>query len=447
MQDHPARRPQIAIVGRPNVGKSSLFNRLLGERRAIVDPTAGVTRDRLVETVRRPDLSLAFDLMDTGGLGIVDRDDLAASVELQVMTGAHAADLLLLMVDAREGRTLLDDEAARLLRRVDVPVLLIANKCENRSSERALGDFDALGFGAALPLSAQDGRGVGDLWQELCERLPEAPPGEEIERARIAVLGRRNTGKSSFVNALLGEERVIVSEIAGTTRDAVDVELEWEGEALTLVDTAGVHRRGKVADSVEFYSLTRSDQAIRRADLALLFLDLTEPFARLDQELARTIRDRHKPCVVVGTKSDLRPEASIADFRDLVEHKLPHLKGAPLVLLSNVTGKGRDRVLREALRLAQQARTRVGTGVLNRAVEGTMTSLRFRGRGEKPKILYATQLGVSPPTLLLFVNRKPLFTKEAMRAIERELRKRLGYEAVPLRLVLRERERSPSKRG
>jgi GTP-binding protein len=406
-----------------------------------------VTRDRLVETVRRPDLGLAFDLMDTGGLGIVDRDDLAASVEFQVLTGAHAADLLLLLVDSREGRTLLDDEAARLLRRADVPVLLLANKCENREAERGLSDFDALGFGAAVPLSAQDGRGVPEVWKALIERLPEAPEGEEQERVRIAVLGRRNTGKSSFVNALLGEERVIVSEIAGTTRDSVDVDFDWQGEPLTLVDTAGVHRRGKVADSVEFYSLTRSDQAIRRAELALLFLDLTQPIARLDQELARTVRDRHKPCLVVGTKADLAPEIGLAEFRDLVEHKLPHVKDAPLVLLSNVTGKGRDRVVREAVALAGRARTRVGTGALNRAMEASMRTLRFRGRGEKPKVMYATQLGVSPPTLLLFVNRKPLFTKEAMRAIEGDLRKRLDYQAVPLRLVLRERERSPSKRG
>ena len=264
---------------------------------------------------------------------------------------------------------------------------------------------------------------------------------------QIAVLGRRNTGKSSFVNSLVGEDRIIVSEVAGTTRDAIDVEFDWEGDKLTLVDTAGVHRRNKVASSVEFYSLTRSDQAIRRADMTILFLDLTDQVARLDQELARTIRDRHKPCVVVGTKADLMPDMAIDEFRDIIDHRLPHVASAPLILLSNVSGKGRDRLMREAVGLGRAAAARVGTGILNRAVVGMMGSLRFRGRGEKPKIYYATQLGVSPPTFLLFVNRKKLFTKEAMRAIERDLRKRMDYGSVPLRLVLRERERSESKKG
>lgn len=446
-QEIKSPRPMVAIVGRPNVGKSSLFNRLFGERRAIVDPTAGVTRDRMVDTVRRPDIGLAYDLMDTGGIGIVDRSDLSELVEAQVLTGAYAADLLLFVVDAREGRTLLDDAAARLLRRADVPVVLLGNKCENREAMRGLSDFDALGFGAAIPISAQDGRGIGDLQGALIEKLPQAVEAEIEERLKIAVLGRRNTGKSSFVNSLVGEDRIIVSEVAGTTRDAIDVEFDWEGDKLTLVDTAGVHRRNKVASSVEFYSLTRSDQAIRRADMTILFLDLTDQVARLDQELARTIRDRHKPCVVVGTKADLMPDMAIDEFRDIIDHRLPHVASAPLILLSNVSGKGRDRLMREAVGLGRAAAARVGTGILNRAVVGMMGSLRFRGRGEKPKIYYATQLGVSPPTFLLFVNRKKLFTKEAMRAIERDLRKRMDYGSVPLRLVLRERERSESKKG
>ncbi|MAW61092.1 MAG: ribosome biogenesis GTPase Der [Planctomycetes bacterium] len=448
MSSSSVERPLVAIVGRPNVGKSSLFNRLLGERAAIVEATAGVTRDRLIRPIRMDDYQLDFDLMDTGGIGIVDRADLAESVEMQVETGLHAAQVVIFLVDAREGLTLLDEQVARLLRRGGHDVLIFANKAETREAERNLGEFDKLGLGRVRPLSAQEGKGIGELFEELAATLP--PAGEVIDeqRLRIAVLGRRNTGKSSYVNALLGEERVIVSDIAGTTRDAIDIDFEWKSRPLTLVDTAGIHRRGKVANAIEYFSLTRSDQAIRRADIALLFLDMSEEFARLDQELARTIVDRYKPCVIVGTKSDLVPEMDIQTFRDKVAHRFPHLRGAPIVMLSNVTGRGVDRALREAFALHEEATRRVGTGELNRAVEAAFQKLRFRGRStEKPRAFYATQIRVQPPSILLFVNRARLFEKEALRAISRELRKSLGYERVPIRLVIRERERSPSKKS
>lgn len=441
------KRPLVAIVGRPNVGKSSLFNRMFGDRRAIVEPTAGVTRDRLVLPVSLPDYELSFDLMDTGGIGIVDREDLAASVEYQVLTGITASDLVIFLVDAREGLTVLDEQVAQYLRRSNVEVVMVANKCETRAASIAALEFSALGFGEPQRISAQEGQGFGDFYEHLTTLLPKASETVEEGRMSIAVLGRRNTGKSSFINALMGEERVIVSDLAGTTRDAVDIDLEWQGHALTLVDTAGVHRKGKINSAVEYFSLTRSDQAIRRADLALLFLDLTETVARMDQELARTIVDRHKPTVVVGTKSDLVPDMSIQDFRDLVEHKLPHLKGAPVLMISNVNKKGLDRVLRESLAVYAEGSIQVGTGELNRMVKASFEGLRFRGRGEKPKVMYATQLGTNPPSFLLFVNRKRLFEKEVLRTVTNDLRKRMKLVRSPLRLVLRERERSASKKG
>jgi len=443
-----SERPLVAIVGRPNVGKSSFFNRILGERRAIVEPTAGVTRDRLVLPAEVSDPDLAFDLMDTGGIGIVDRADLSESVEMQVMVGVHAAEVLLFLVDAREGLTPLDKEVARMMRKTDTPILLCANKCEGTEALANLDEFRQLGLGEIWPMSAMEGKGIAAIYDEMATHLPTGSDVECIsDSLRIAVIGRRNTGKSSFVNALIQEERLLVSDIAGTTRDAIDIQIDWDGTPVTLVDTAGVHRRGKVANSIEYFSLTRSDHAIRRSDVTLLFLDLTQPPAKLDQELARTVMDRHKPTVIVGTKIDLVPELSVHEFRSLMEHKFPHLRGAPICMISNTERIGLARVLRQALRLREEASTRVGTGAINRALEQAFQKLRFRGRSEKPRVYYGTQLRVAPPSFLLFVNKKALFDKENVRSISRELRSRLGYEHVPIRVVLRERKRSASKRA
>jgi GTP-binding protein len=438
-----ARRPLVAIVGRPNVGKSSLFNRLLGERRAIVEPTAGVTRDRLVlpAWLTEPEPGRAVDLMDTGGIGVVDRADLAASVEVQVMTAIHAADVVVFLVDAREGLQLLDERVARLLRAAGAPVVLAANKCETPEAEQNLGDFARLGYGGALPISAADGRGIAALCEALAPWLPEDAPRPGAEPLRVAVLGRRNVGKSSFVNAILGEERVIVSEVEGTTRDAVDVDVEVDGRTVTLVDTAGVHRRDRVAHAVEFFSLGRTAQALRRADVALLLLDVTQEPSRLDLALGREALDHYKPVVVVGTKRDLAPELTPREFRERVAARLPHLREAPVVLLSNLSGEGLDRALPSALALGDAARQRVGTGELNRALAACLERLRFRGRGEKPRAYYATQIGAAPPSFLMFVNRKKLWEREALRALARALGERLGFGAVPVRLALRERER------
>jgi GTP-binding protein len=441
------KKPLVAIVGRPNVGKSSMFNRIFGERRAIVDSTAGVTRDRFILPVRIPSDNLAFDIMDTGGIGIVDNHNLEESVEYQIVTGLAASDLVLFVVDAREGVSLLDEEVAAYLRKSDVPVIMIANKCETRAAQMAVNDFTSLGFDNPLPMSAQEGQGFDDLYKELAKVLPAADLIEEKESINVAILGRRNTGKSSFVNALTGENRVIVSDVAGTTRDAVDISVDYKGTAITLVDTAGVHRKGKINTPIEFFSLTRSDQAIQRSDIALLFVDMTQPVARMDKELARTIKDRYKAVIVVGSKHDLVPEFTIDKFRDVIEHKLPHLGGAPLAMMSNVTKKGIDRVMRDILDVHQEGMLQLGTGVLNRAMQSVFDNMRIRGRGERPRFYYATQLNTSPPTFLLFVNKNRLFSKELMRALQNEFRRKFKLTKVPVRFVLRERKRSASKNG
>ncbi|MDP6963249.1 MAG: ribosome biogenesis GTPase Der [Planctomycetota bacterium] len=441
------KKPLVAIIGRPNVGKSSMFNRIFGERRAIVDSTAGVTRDRFILPVHVPNDNLVFDIMDTGGIGIVDNHNLEDSVEYQIVTGLAASDLVLFVVDSRDGLTLLDEEVAAALRKSDVPVVMVANKCETREAQAAVCDFSALGFGEAIPMSAQEGSGFDELYRHLATMLPPAELVEEQEAINVAILGRRNTGKSSFVNALTGESRVIVSDVAGTTRDAVDISVDYKGTPITLVDTAGVHRRGKINSPIEFFSLTRSDQAIQRADVALLFLDMSQTVARMDKELARNIKDRYKAVIVVGTKHDLVPEFTIDKFRDVVEHKLPHLRGAPLAMMSNVTKKGIDRVMRDILAVHEEGKLQLGTGELNRAMQNVFDNMRIRGRGERPRFYYATQLNVNPPTFLLFVNKNRLFSKELLRSLQNEFRRQFKLQKVPVRFVLRERKRSVSKKG
>ena len=441
------KKPLVAIIGRPNVGKSSLFNRVVGERRAIVDSTAGVTRDRFVLPVRIPDYKLGFDIMDTGGIGIVDNHNLEDSVEYQIVTGLAASDVVLFVVDAREGVTLLDEEVAKYLRKSDVPVVMVANKCETRPAQMAVNDFASFGFGDPVPVSAQEGQGFSDLYKRLTEILPEEQLVEDKESINVAILGRRNTGKSSFVNALTGENRVIVSDVAGTTRDAVDISVDYNGSAITLIDTAGVHRKGKVNSSIEYYSLARSDQAIQRSDITLLFVDMSQTVARMDKELARTIKDRYKAIIVVGTKHDLVPDVTIDQFRDLIDHKLPHLQGAPIAMMSNVTKKGIDRVMRDILTVYEEGQLQLGTGVLNRAMQSVFENMRIRGRGERPRFYYATQLNTLPPTFLLFVNKNRLFSKELMRALQNEFRRKFKITKVPVRFVLRERKRSAAKKG
>ncbi len=442
-------RHLVAIVGRPNVGKSSLFNRLVGERRSIVEPTAGVTRDRLLVPVVFPEPypGRAVDLMDTGGIGIVDRADLAASVEVQVQTAIHAAKVVIFLVDAREGMQLLDQQVARLLRSSGATVVLAANKCETPEAVMNLGEFGRLGYGEALPVSASEGSGITALCEALAPNLPEDAPLPGEERLRVTVLGRRNVGKSSFVNVVLGEERVIVSEQTGTTRDSVDVDLEYDGQAVTLVDTAGVHRKERIAHAVEYFSLARTALALRRSDIALLLLDVSQEPSRLDLALGREALDHYKPTIVIGTKRDLSPDLKLHDFRENVASQLPHLRESPMLLISSLTGEGVDRVIPAALELGALARRRVGTGELNRILGQCLERLRVRGRGEKPRAYYATQIGASPPSFLLFVNRKDLWEREALRALSRALGTRLGYGAVPVRLVLREREREDRSLG
>jgi len=436
--------PAVAIVGRANVGKSTLFNCLAGRRLAIVDPTPGVTRDRLTTTITYE--GRRFELIDTGGLGSPDDVALRRDIEEQVEVALRRADVLVFMVDVRSGLVPLDGELARRLRILEKPLILVANKADTpRLSEQA-SEFFVLGLGEPLAVSAAEGLGRGELLDRIVELLPETEAPEAEEEFAIAIVGRRNVGKSTFVNQLAREERVIVSEVPGTTRDAIDVRFEVDGRSFLAIDTAGLRRPSKVADSVEFYSIARTRRAIRRADVVLLLLDITQPVGRLEKQVGAAIEKHHKPVVLVLNKWDLAQEHDPRSFTEYLAKVLPGLGYAPVALVSAKDGVGVLDTLAVARDLYRQATTRVTTGQLNRVVEA---AVRIRGphrRGRRPaNVLYATQVRVRPPTLVLFVNDPAIFDAAFNRFLVNYLRKRLPFSEVPIRIIYRGRRRAAGR--
>lgn len=433
--------PAVAIVGRANVGKSTLFNRLARRRLAIVDPTPGVTRDRLTTTITHQDRR--FELIDTGGLGGPDESALHRDVEEQVEVALRRADVIVFLVDVRSGLLPLDEELARQLRTLEKPVILVANKADTPRLAEEAREFFALGLGEPLAVSAAEGLGRGELLDRIVELLPPSTASEAEEEFALAIVGRRNVGKSTFVNRLAQEERVIVSEVPGTTRDAVDVRFEVDGHRYLAIDTAGLRRRGRLADSVEFYSIARTRRAVRRADVVLLLMDITQPVGRLEKQIAATVEEHYKPVVLVLNKWDLargyRPER----FTDYLARQLPALEYAPVALVSAKEGVGVLEVLEVARDLYRQASTRVTTGQLNRVVEEAMQVRGPHRRARRPpKVLYATQVSVRPPTVVLFVNDPDIFDAAFTRFLANRLRERLPFSEVPIRLLYRRRRRS-----
>jgi len=447
--------PRLAIVGRPNVGKSTLLNRLCRSRVSIVEPTSGVTRDRIAVPARlrlpAPEgvLERWVEVVDTGGIGIVDRDDLGGVVEAQVRVAVESADVILFVVDVRDGLTPLDREVAELLRGSARPVLLVANKAEARDAVWDVDEFRRLGFAdGPYAISAQNGEGLEPLLERLGELLPPdagiEPPQEPV--MKLAVVGQRNAGKSTLINHLAGEERMIVSEIPGTTRDAVDVRFERAGEVFVAIDTAGLRKRSRLADAIEFYSDARSHKTIRRADVVLLLFDVSRPLSAIDKKLARYAVDRHKPVILAANKADLVREYERSEFVDYLRAELPGLSFAPIVFLSAREGEGVERLLATAERLFDQAARRVGTGELNRVLQDASASRSPSSSGSRVHIYYATQAESAPPTFVLFVNDKRLIGKSYLRYLTNRLREGLGFGEVPLHLVLRDKRESAQAR-
>lgn len=439
-------RPLVAIVGRPNVGKSSLFNRLVGQPIAIVDPTPGTTRDRILHEVRRD--GVRFDLVDTGGIGIVDEAKLAKDVYKQVERAIATADRIIFLVDGREGLLPLDHEVAKVLRRHKDRVLLAVNKIDHEGLDHEIHQFLNLGLGQPMAISAAQAEGLHAMLERLGAGCPAMLDGggdePEDGRVRLALVGRRNVGKSSLTNALCGDQRVIVADLPGTTRDAVDVPLSRDGGDYVLIDTAGLRKRTQmVEDDLEFFSACRTERAIRRAHVVLLVVDASDEIAAVDKKIARFVEAEGKPTILVVNKWDIaeKAHASKNAYLEWLHDRLPGLAYAPAVFTCALTGLNVDDVLELASELAVEAKGRVSTHELNGLIEAAVQQRRPRKVGPShTKIYYATQAECEPPTLIVFVNRTDWIEPGYSRYLEHFLRGHVPFGRVPIRILFKSRE-------
>jgi len=431
-------KPLVAIVGRPNVGKSTLFNRLVEEPRAIVEDLPGTTRDRLYADAQWG--GVAFTLIDTGGLVLWTEDELTMQVRRQVELAMAEAEAILFMVDVTEGLTVGDEEIAELLRVSQKPLFLVVNKADNEARRLAATEFYGLGLGEPYPISALHGTGTGDLLDALVACFPPREEVEEAEGVGVAIVGRPNVGKSSLLNALLGRERAIVSESPGTTRDAIDTQMSWDSQLVTLIDTAGIRRRGRVRRGVEQYSVLRALRAIQRAHVVLLLLDAPEGVTAQDAHIAGYAMEEARGIVLVVNKWDLMKEADVSEYAKGVRQAFRFIPYAPLLFVSALTGRRVGTVLETALRVYQERLRRVPTSGLNRLLREAVASHSPPSkRGKRLRFYYATQAEVDPPTFVFFVNDPQLVHFSYRRYLENRLREGFGFEGTPLRLYFRRR--------
>lgn len=435
------RPPLIAIVGRPNVGKSALFNRLVGRRTALVEDLPGTTRDRIYgefEWRGRP-----LRVVDTGGLEDPREGPFSPLVRRQIEQAVAEADAVLLVVDARDGVTAADLAIAELLRPLAKPLLLVANKADNQARVAEATQFYELGLGEPIPISAYHGSGVADMMDALLDVLPasSAPPVEH-ETLRVAVVGRPNVGKSALVNAILGEERVIVSDIPGTTRDVVDTEFTYGGRSFTLLDTAGMRRPGRIDRGVERHSVQRARAALERADVALAVIDATEPATAQDMHIIGLARDASVGIVVVVNKSDLLPpdETARAELRRLIQDRLKFVPWAAIVFVSALHRRGLATLLRQVVAVGEQRARRVATAELNQVVQRAVAAHAPGAvQGRRLKVLYVTQAEINPPTFVFFVNDAALLHFTYQRYLENKLREAFGFAGTPIKLIFKSR--------
>ena len=432
--------PRLVIVGRPNVGKSTLFNRLVGKRVAVVEHKPGITRDRIYREAEWN--GKRFELIDTGGILFQDEDPLVEQIRLQANIALEEADVVIFLADAVDGVTPADHELADALRPLKKPIIVAVNKADNIDRDTWATDFYALGIGDVYPISALHGRGVAEVLDAATENMPETDPAEELaEGIRIAIVGRPNVGKSSLLNAFVGEKRTIVSDIPGTTRDAIDTEITFKEERITLVDTAGLRRRGKIQGTVEYYMALRATRAIERAQVALVVVDGHEGLTDGDKRIAQSARDAGKACVFSINKWDLveppdgRPtkrSLQKKEFTKGLRDEFPSLAFAPLCFTSAASETGLEAALETCIEAVDNYNFRISTGALNRIVRDAVFERPYSTKGRPLRIYYATQTSTAPPRFLLFCNNPTLVHFSYKRYLENRIRKEFPMEGTPI---------------
>ena len=434
-------KPLVAIVGRPNVGKSTLFNKLIGRRLSIVEDTPGVTRDRIYADAEW--LTHSFTLIDTGGIEPASEDIIAVQMRRQAELAIETADVILFLVDGREGLTAADEEVAAMLRRSNKPVVLAVNKLDAPKYNDAIYEFYALGLGDPIIISAGQGLGLGDMLDEVCAHFPEETAEEGEHPLNIAVVGKPNVGKSSLVNAILGEERCIVSNIPGTTRDAVDTPFTVDGEPFVLVDTAGIRRKRAVEDeTIERYSVIRSLAAVRRADVVLIVVDAEQGLSEQDVKIAGYVHEEGKPSVLVVNKWDLieKDTSTMNQFKKDMQVDLAFMDYVPFLFISAKTGQRVNKLLSAAKESYAQSIRRITTGTLNDIVNEAISMTEPPAMsGKRLKIYYATEVSVQPPTFVIFVNEESLVHFSYKRYMENYFRKTFGFQGTPIKIIFRNR--------
>ena len=437
-------KPIVAVVGRPNVGKSTLFNKLVGKRVAIVEDTPGVTRDRLYG---ESDWNgVPFTLIDTGGIEPLSKDEILSKMREQAKIAIDTADVIIFVTDVHSGVTATDSEVASMLLKSAKPIILVCNKADTPGNPPLqIYEFYNLGLGDPIAVSSLHGMGTGDLLDKVVELLPHYEGEDERDDLiKVAVVGKPNAGKSSLINKILGEDRVIVSPVAGTTRDAIDTYFTKEEQDYLFIDTAGMRKRGKIEEDIEKYSVIRALTAVERADVVLIMVDATEGVTEQDTKIAGFAHENGKSIVIALNKWDLvdKDEKTQTKFLKEVRDKLIFMTYAPVVFISAVTGQRIDKVFEMIKYVHEQSARRVGTGALNDCVNELTAKVQPPSdKGKRLKILYATQVGVRPPTFVLFVNDKALMHFSYLRYIENQVRATFGFEGTSLKFVIREREK------
>ena len=438
-------KPIVAVVGRPNVGKSTLFNKLVGRRLSIVEDTPGVTRDRIYgdsEWRNRP-----FMLIDTGGIEPASDDVILSQMRNQAQLAIDSADVIVMVTDLRSGVVATDMEVAAMLQKSGRPVVLCVNKCDSVGNMPAeFYEFYNLGLGEPYPVSAVHGHGTGDLLDAIFEYFPpESPEEQDDEYIKVAIIGKPNAGKSSLVNKVAGEERVIVSDMAGTTRDAIDTVIENDKGKFVFIDTAGIRRKSRIKDNVEKYSIIRAEAAVDRADVCVIMIDATEGFTEQDSKVAGIAHEKGKGCIIAVNKWDAieKDGGTMNTFRKKLENDFSFMAYAPIIFISAKTGQRIDRLFELITYVANQNATRISTGMLNDVLaDATARVQPPSDKGKRLKIYYITQPSTKPPTFVCFVNNADLFHFSYQRYLENKIRETFGLEGTPVRFIIRERGES-----